>query len=193
LLTKGAWTHHDNATSLYRRHRLPLRVHDRRRSLAAVPLKTICRVKGQEDNNLHGLGLVVGLKVLETAVAFSHHPQHGRGLGNVGKSLARDAQTELKDAKNVALVLVTATVPPAGARQGDRIDCQVHSVDRAKVWQGTTIPDTACRADPRDRRVYALAEVPLPLKALTHQPWEELPVAAGWRQISSIRLSKMAA
>ncbi len=29
---------------------------------AATQLKNICRVKGQEENTLHGLGLVVGLK-----------------------------------------------------------------------------------------------------------------------------------
>ncbi len=29
---------------------------------AQMPLKTICRVKGQEENTLHGLGIVVGLK-----------------------------------------------------------------------------------------------------------------------------------
>ena len=39
---------------------------------------------------------------------------------------------ELKDAKNVALVMVTATVPAAGARQGDVLECTVSSIGSAK-------------------------------------------------------------
>ena len=33
-----------------------------RPAAARILLKNICRVKGQEENTLHGLGLVVGLK-----------------------------------------------------------------------------------------------------------------------------------
>jgi len=127
---------------------------------AAVPLKTICRVKGQEDNNLHGLGLVVGLKGTGDGSSFLPTIRSmAVALEMLGNPLARDAQTELKDAKNVALVLVTATVPPAGARQGDRIDCQVHSVGSCKSLAGGRLFLTPLVGpDPRDRRVYALAE-----------------------------------
>ena len=43
---------------------------------------------------------------------------------------------ELKDTKNVALVLVTATIPAAGGRQGDKIDCVVSSIGSAKSLAG---------------------------------------------------------
>src|SRR5204863_2211276 len=87
---------------------------------ARVLIKNICRVKGQEENTLQGLVIVIGLK----------------GTGDGGSSLPTmrplmtalrlmgntvEKELELKDVKNVALVMVTATVPAAGARQGDNL------------------------------------------------------------------------
>jgi len=127
---------------------------------AVIPLKTICRVKGQEDNTLHGLGLVVGLKGTGDGSSFMPTIRSmAVALEMLGNPLARDAQVELKDAKNVALVLVTATVPAAGGRQGDRIDCRVHSVGSCKSLAGGRLFLTPLVGpDPRDRRVYAMAE-----------------------------------
>src|SRR3989304_255807 len=56
-----------------------------------------------------------------------------RGRGQEGTTLMgppiRPGGTpERKDAKNVALVIVTATIPAAGARRGDKIDCSVSAV-----------------------------------------------------------------
>lgn len=134
---------------------------------AAVPLKTICRVKGQEDNTLHGLGLVVGLKGTGDGSSFLPTIRSmAVALEMLGNPLARDAQAELKDAKNVALVLVTARVPPAGGRQGDRIDCRVHSVGSCKSLAGGYLFLTPLVGpDPRDRRVYAMAEGPLTIES----------------------------
>src|SRR5258708_7851259 len=76
---------------------------------ATTRLKDICRVKGQESNALHGLGIVVGLpgtgdggnflptiRSLATAMDLMKNP--------IGKGGA----VELKEARNVALVMVTA-------------------------------------------------------------------------------------
>ncbi|MHC4177435.1 MAG: flagellar basal body P-ring protein FlgI, partial [Planctomycetota bacterium] len=85
-------------------------------------LKSICRVKGQEENTLQGLGLVVGLngtgdggRSLPTIRSLA------KVMNLMGEPLGASGLTELKDAKNVALVTVTATVPAAGARQGDKL------------------------------------------------------------------------
>lgn len=132
-------------------------------TLGAVPLKTVCRVKGQEDNSLHGLGLVVGLRGTGDGGSFLPTIRSmSVALEMLGTPLGKNAAAELKDAKNVALVLVTATVPAAGGRQGDRIDCQVHSVGACKSLLGGTLFLTPLVGpDPRDRRVYALAEGPV--------------------------------
>jgi flagellar P-ring protein precursor FlgI len=71
-----------------------------------------------------------------------------------------NAAAELKDAKNVALVAVSATVPAAGARQGDRVDCVVSSIGAAKSLKGGRLFLTPLvgQEDPQNPRVYAFAE-----------------------------------
>lgn len=134
-------------------------------SLAAVPLKTICRVKGQEENTLHGLGLVVGLKGTGDGGSFLPTVRSmGVALEMMGNPLGKNSLGELKDAKNVALVMVTAVVPAAGGRQGDKVDCTVHSVGSAKSLAGGTLFLTPLVGpNPQDERVYALAEGPITL------------------------------
>lgn len=113
---------------------------------ARTLLKHICRVKGQEENTLHGLGLVVGLKgtgdggeFLPTIRSLATALQlMGNSLGTMGTIDLK----ELKVTKNVALVMVTATVPAAGARQGDKLDCTVHSIGSAKSLYGGTLVST---------------------------------------------------
>ena len=84
---------------------------------ARILLKNICRVKGQEENTLHGLGLVMGLK--GTGDGGDFLPTI-RGLSTALQLMGNnpfDKQNNIgiKEAKNVALVMVTATIPAAGA------------------------------------------------------------------------------
>jgi len=122
-------------------------------------VKSICRVKGQEQNTLHGLGFVVGLKgtgdggdFLPTIRALE------KTMRVMGEPLGNQGLAELKNAKNVALVMVTATVPAGGARQGDELDCVVSSVGAAKSLAGGRLFLTPLVGPhPKDPRVYALA------------------------------------
>lgn len=103
---------------------------------AATRLKSICRIKGQEENTLHGMGLVIGLK--GTGDGGSSLPairMLAMAMQLMGNPVSGGAM-ELKNVKNVALVAVTATVPAAGARQGDHIDCVVSSIGSAKSLAG---------------------------------------------------------
>ena len=132
---------------------------------ARTLLKNICRVKGQEENSLRGLGLVVGLngtgdggEYLPTMRALARAmelmnaplgPSDGRGRGGLA---------ELKNTKNVALVWVTVTVPSTGARRGDKLDCSVSGIS-AKSLEGGRLTFAALQGpDLRDPRIYALAE-----------------------------------
>lgn len=134
---------------------------------ARITLKSICRVKGQEENTLQGLGIVVGLK--GTGDGGNFQPTT-RSLANLmrlmGRPLGNDALKELKDVKNVALVVVTATVPAAGARQGDKINCTVSSLAAKSLAGGRlfTTPLTGGRPDrEQNPRVFAFAEGPVSL------------------------------
>ncbi|MCR4412489.1 MAG: flagellar basal body P-ring protein FlgI [Thermoguttaceae bacterium] len=123
-------------------------------------LKTICRVKGQEENTLQGLGIVMGLKGTgDGASSLPTLRSLAQAMQLMGSPLGKTGLAELKDAKNVALVVVTATVPAAGARQGDRLDCQVSSIGAAKSLAGGRLFTTLLLGpDPHNPRVYATAE-----------------------------------
>ena len=100
----------------------------------------ICRIKGQEENILHGMGLVTGLKgtgdtdMKVTQRALAHYMELlGHHLAKSDKG--QTAFDELKSIKNVALVYIVATVPPGGAQQGDVLDCYI-SAPGAKSLDG---------------------------------------------------------
>jgi flagellar P-ring protein FlgI len=122
----------------------------------------ICRIKGQEENILHGFGLVTGLKgtgdgdLKATQRAMAHYLETlGHHLGKSDKG--QMAFDELKSIKNVALVYVTATVPSGGAQQGDLLDCFV-SAPSAKSLDGGSLMLTELYGPvPGDKSVYALA------------------------------------
>jgi flagellar P-ring protein precursor FlgI len=126
---------------------------------AAVRLKDICRVKGQESNSLQGLGLVVGLKGTGDGGRYLPTIRSLATVMQYMRSPALGGAEELKDAANVALVMVTATVPPGGARQGDQLDCHVSSIGAAKSLAGGRLFLAALQGPDIDNpRVYAFAE-----------------------------------
>ena len=136
-----------------------------RSTRADVLIKELVRVKGQEENTLRGLGLVLGLNgtgdsgeylPMARSLAMSFQlmgSEIAPGVTNQPKSI------ELKGTKNVALVWVTATVPAAGARQGDKIDCTVVSCGNAKSLEGGHLFAAAMQgSNPESSRVYGFAQ-----------------------------------
>jgi flagellar P-ring protein precursor FlgI len=123
-------------------------------------LGSICRVKGQEENTLQGLGFVVGLNGSGDGGRFLPTIRSlAKAMSLMGEPLGANGLTELKDAKNVALVTITATVPAAGARQGDKLDCVVSSIGSAKSLAGGRLFLTPLMGpDRRNPRIYAFAE-----------------------------------
>jgi len=123
-------------------------------------LKDICRLKGQEENTLQGLGVVVGLKGTGDGANFLPTLRSlAKVMTVLGEPTGKSGLADLKDTKNVALVAVTATVPPGGARQGDKLDCVVSSIGSAKSLAGGRLFLTAMVGpDRQNPRVFAFAE-----------------------------------
>jgi len=128
-------------------------------------IRDICRVKGQEENTLQGVGLVVGLA--GTGDADSRPTQQALAtimdlLGHRLEDAQRNADVlkQLKGSQNVALVMVTATVPASGARRGELLNCQVNSIGaKAKSLKGGYLVMTPLLGPRRgSRRVYAFAQ-----------------------------------
>lgn len=124
----------------------------------------VARIKGQEENVLHGMGLVVGLKGTgdgDNKVTLRALAQYMDLLGHrLGTSAGGQPMLdELKNVKNVALVFVTVVVPPGGAQQGDTLDCLVSSAVSAKSLDGGTLMFTALKGPiPGDNNIYAIAK-----------------------------------
>jgi len=132
---------------------------DRAAAQYRTSIKDVVRVKGQEENTLRGLGLVVGLN--KSGDGGAYLPMI-RSLAMASQLLGNPivgGAEELKDTRNAALVWVVATVPASGARQGDAIDCRVASLGNAKSLKGGRLITAALQGpNPANKRVYAFAE-----------------------------------
>jgi flagellar P-ring protein FlgI len=129
---------------------------------ASTRLKNICRVKGQEENVLRGMGLVVGLNGTGEANDGPTMRAVARAMEVMGNPLAMDGQQsnfdELKRMKNAALVMVTASVPGTGARRGERLDCFVSALNGKSLKGGRLAFASLQGPNTQDPRVYALCQ-----------------------------------
>ncbi len=127
-------------------------------------LRNICRVKGQEENVLRGMGLVVGLN----GTGEANDPQTMRALARameiMGSPIPQTGMSgsatfeELRKSKNISLVWVTARVPATGARRGDKLDCEVSAINGKSLVGGRLAFSALQGPNVQDTRVYALAE-----------------------------------
>ncbi len=127
-------------------------------------LRNICRVKGQEENVLKGIGLIVGLAGTgETgdAQTMRHLAQAMESLGSrVGQSgrIDQEALEDLKRVKNVSVAWVTATVPATGARRGDQLDCFVAGINGKSLAGGRLAYAALTGPNFQDQQIYALCQ-----------------------------------
>lgn len=127
-------------------------------SALAVQVQDIARLKGSESSKIVGMGLVVGLSGTGDGGKFL--PAMRPLAKMIGKFVdPNTVASELKDAKNVALVTVTAELPPTGVREGDRVDIRVSSIGPAKSLKGGTLFITPLLAPRPDMdMIFAYAE-----------------------------------
>ena len=117
-------------------------------------IKELASIAGVRDNQLVGYGLVVGLDGTgdqTTQTPFTVQSIINM-LGNMGVTLPPGTNLQLK---NVAAVMVTASLPPF-ARPGQNIDVTVSSIGNAKNLRGGTLVMTPLKG--ADGQVYAIAQ-----------------------------------
>jgi len=128
----------------------------------AERLKDLVQFQGVRDNPLIGYGLIVGLDGTgdqTTQTPFTTQTLTNM-LANLGISLnsngsSGSSASSNMQLKNVAAVMVTATLPPF-ARPGEAIDVTVSSLGNAKSLRGGTLLLTPLKG--ADGQVYALAQ-----------------------------------
>ncbi len=115
-----------------------------------VRLKDLCEIDGIRDNQLHGIGVVVGLSgtgdKTAATVRMLRQMLATKNLSFTDGDLA---------SKNVAMVAVTADLP-AFKRSGDRVACQVSCLGDASSLRGGVLLQTALAG--ADGRFYAVGQ-----------------------------------
>lgn len=119
---------------------------------AQTRIKDIAKVQGVRSNQLTGYGLVVGLNGTGDSNKMTQTIQ---SLGNMLKNYGVVIDTNGIKPKNIATVMVTATLPPF-VREGDTIDITVSSIGDASSIQGGTLIQTPLLA--ANGNVYAVAQ-----------------------------------
>ncbi|HEY0010048.1 MAG TPA: flagellar basal body P-ring protein FlgI [Tepidisphaeraceae bacterium] len=94
----------------------------------------VTRLGNQRTNVVTGWGLVFGLKGTGDGGKFLPAM---RPLAEMLKRFGNPSSViELGDAKNVAVVMLTATLPATGARDGDKLDVYVTTIGSASTLRG---------------------------------------------------------
>ncbi len=117
-----------------------------------VPVRTLGRFDGWRENALVGYGLVIGLSGSgDTRQSLVTRQALRNALNRLGTNVA----TAEISSRNVAVVMVTGTLP-ASANIGDRIDATIASIGDARSLAGGTLIMTPLLGP--DGRTYALAQ-----------------------------------
>jgi flagellar P-ring protein precursor FlgI len=120
-------------------------------SASAARLKDIASIRGVRENQLIGYGVVVGLKGTGDGKSEFTSKSMVRMLDKLGMKLdSPDMQS-----KNVAAVIVTATLPPFG-KAGNPVDITVSAIGESQSLQGGTLLQTPLRA--ANDQVFAVAQ-----------------------------------
>lgn len=121
---------------------------------SADRIKDMASIQGVRDNQLIGYGLVVGLDGSgdqTTQTPFTVQSIVSM-LSQMGVNLPQGTSLQLK---NVAAVMVTATLPPF-SKPGQTIDVTASSIGNAKSLRGGTLLMTPLKG--ADGQVYAMAQ-----------------------------------
>lgn len=118
---------------------------------SAARIKDLANVRGVRDNQLIGYGIVVGLKGTGDSKAEFTNKSVSRMFDKLGMKLEEKEVAS----KNVAAVIITATLPPF-ARAGNRLDITVSSIGDASSLAGGTLLQSPLRA--ADQQIYAVAQ-----------------------------------
>jgi flagellar P-ring protein precursor FlgI len=120
-----------------------------------VRLKDLGKLKGWRDNTLVGYGIVTGLAGTGDSPTNRTTRQT---IANVLSQFNVAVTPDEVQSRNVAAVMVSATLPPF-AREGDQVDVLVTSMGDARSLVGGSLLVTPLKAP--NGAIYALAQGPL--------------------------------
>ncbi|MDX3926381.1 MAG: flagellar basal body P-ring protein FlgI [Shinella sp.] len=122
-------------------------------ALPAARIKDVASLQAGRDNQLIGYGLVVGLQ--GTGDSLRSAPFTDQSMRAMLENLGISTQGGQSRTRNVAAVLVTATLPPF-ASPGSRMDVTVGSLGDATSLRGGSLVMTSLSG--ADGQIYAVAQ-----------------------------------
>ncbi len=117
-----------------------------------VRVKDVARVQGDRDNQIYGLGLIVGLQGTGDGSGSRANIQM---IANMLEGFGITVSADDLRMRNIAAVMVTADLPTS-LRSGDRLDVTVSSIGDARSLQGGFLLQTPLQA--ANGQVYAVAQ-----------------------------------
>ena len=129
---------------------------------ATTRIKDIVEFEGVRDNLLVGYGLVVGLN--RTGDTLKNSPFTEQSLIGMLERLGVNIRNANLRTKNIAAVMVTATLPPF-TNQGSRIDVSISAMGDSKSLQGGTLLVTPLLG--ADGQVYAVSQGSVAISGFT--------------------------
>ncbi len=127
-----------------------------------VKVKDLCRLSTAKENALVGYGLVTGLAGTGDT---SRSTSTMQSIKNTLRRFDVDVPLEDTRSRNVAAVMVTATLPPY-AQVGNKLDINVTSLGDARSLVGGTLLLTHLVG--ADNKIYALAQGPMSVGGYTY-------------------------
>ena len=130
----------------------------------AERIKDLASVQGVRSNDLIGYGLVVGLN--GTGDSSNSSPYTISSINAMLERFGINVRSQIATMKpkNIAAVMVTATLPPF-AKPGQKLDITVSSMGDAKSLRGGTLLLTPLLAG--NNQIYAVAQGPLSVGGFT--------------------------
>jgi len=132
-------------------------------SAEGVRIKDLGRVDGWRDNALVGYGLVTGLAGSGDS---SRSKATSQSIANMLSQFNINLSSDQIISRNVAAVMVTATLPPF-ARPGDKLDIIATSIGDARSLVGGTLLLAPLKGP--DGRIYALAQGQISVGGYKHE------------------------
>lgn len=132
------------------------------RAAPAAKIADITRMGGQRSNVLTGYGLVYGLN--GSGDGGDYQPAIKPLASMLGKLGDPATVADLGNVKNVALVCLTAKLPPNGVRDGDEIDVYIASIGAATSLKGGRLFVSPMTGPVPGGGIYALSQGPVVLE-----------------------------
>ena len=118
----------------------------------ADKLRDLVEISGARDNQLIGYGVVTGLSGTGDDASA---PLAAQSILSMLRRLGVQADSKQMRLRNIAAVIVTATIPPF-AKAGTRLDVVVSSMGNARSIRGGVLVQTLLKG--ADRKTYAVAQ-----------------------------------